>query len=106
MVCERYSRAYLYHLTKTQETLGWQLLGIHNIHFYHQLMRDIRASILNGTFMDLYRKRGEYLQVEDYLDNPVLKQRSREEGASYHTWGLRSSHGARGLRGDSPRVVR
>ncbi len=41
--CARYSRAYLHHLTKTSETLGWQLLGKHNIHFYHQLMREIRA---------------------------------------------------------------
>src|SRR3712207_7645322 len=30
--CTRYSRAYLYHLTKTQENLGWQLLGQHNIY--------------------------------------------------------------------------
>ena len=51
--CARYSRAYLHHLTKTSETLGWQLLGKHNIHFYHQLMRDIRASILAGRFARL-----------------------------------------------------
>ena len=48
--CARYSRAYLHHLTKTSETLGWQLLGKHNIHFYHQLMREIRASILADRF--------------------------------------------------------
>ena len=53
--CARYSRAYLHHLTKTSETLGWQLLGKHNIHFYHQLMRDIRASILADRFADFYR---------------------------------------------------
>ncbi len=44
--CVRYSRAYLHHLAKTGETLGWQLLGKHNLHFYHQLMREIRESIL------------------------------------------------------------
>ena len=48
--CARYSRAYLHHLTKASETLGWQLLGKHNIYFYHQLMRDIRESILADRF--------------------------------------------------------
>ena len=47
--CARYSRAYLHHLTKTSETLGWQLLGKHNIHFYHQLMREIRAEHSGGS---------------------------------------------------------
>ena len=71
--CQRYSRAYLHHLTKTKETLGWQLLGKHNIHFYHQLMREIRASILSDTFMELYHEKRVLLH-EDYLDNPVLTQ--------------------------------
>ena len=71
--CQRYSRAYLHHLTKTKETLGWQLLGKHNIHFYHQLMREIRASILSDTFMELYHEKRVLLH-EDDLDNPVLTQ--------------------------------
>ena len=52
--CARYTRAYLHHLTKSSETLGWQLLGKHNIHFYHQLMRNIRESILGGRFGEFY----------------------------------------------------
>jgi queuine tRNA-ribosyltransferase len=68
--CRRYSRAYLSHLTKAKETLGWQLLGQHNLHFYQQLMRDIRASILAGTFSALYRERREYLHASD-LDHPT-----------------------------------
>jgi queuine tRNA-ribosyltransferase len=63
--CARYSRAYLHHLTKTSETLGWQLLGKHNIHFYHQLMRDIRESILAGRFADFYREKRAVLQESD-----------------------------------------
>jgi len=63
--CARYSRAYLHHLTKTSETLGWQLLGKHNIHFYHQLMRDIRASILASRFADFYREKRAVLQESD-----------------------------------------
>ncbi len=71
--CRRYSRAYLHHLTKTRETLGWQLLGKHNIHFYHQLMREIREGILSGSFPEFYREKRELLH-EDDLDNPVLVQ--------------------------------
>jgi queuine tRNA-ribosyltransferase len=75
--CRRYSRAYLHHLTKTRETLGWQLLGKHNIHFYHQLMRDIRASILSDTFLALYQEKRTTLH-EDDLDNPVLVQKPKK----------------------------
>ena len=67
--CRDYSRAYLHHLTKTQEMMGWQLLGQHNIHFFHQLMRDIRARILDGTFLAFYRARREELALFD-IDNP------------------------------------
>jgi queuine tRNA-ribosyltransferase len=69
--CRRYNRAYLHHLTKTKETLGWQLLGQHNIYFYHQLMREIRQSILEDRFLELYRQKRSFLQ-EDDLDNPVV----------------------------------
>jgi queuine tRNA-ribosyltransferase len=69
--CLRYSRAYLHHLTKARETLGWQLLGQHNIYFYHTLMREIRRSILEDRFMELYHAKRVFLH-EDDLDNPVL----------------------------------
>jgi len=68
--CARYSRAYLHHLTKTGETLGWQLLGQHNIYFYHQLMREIRHSILEDRFLPLYHEKRAFLHGED-LENPV-----------------------------------
>ena len=69
-MCATHSRAYLHHLTKTQETLGWTLIGQHNIHFYHQLMREIRASILEDRFLPLYHEKRAILAEED-LDHPV-----------------------------------
>ena len=69
--CVRYNRAYLHHLTKARETLGWQLLGQHNIYFYHKLMRDVRKSILEDRFLELYHAKRVFLH-EDDLDNPVL----------------------------------
>ena len=44
-----YSRAYLHHLTKTGEPLGWQLLTRHNLHFYHDLMRTHARSTSSPT---------------------------------------------------------
>jgi queuine tRNA-ribosyltransferase len=76
--CSRYSRAYLHHLTKSGETLGWQLLGKHNLHFYHQLMREIRESILADSFIELYQAKRAFLHEPD-LDNPVLKQKAKRK---------------------------
>ena len=69
-VCAKYSRAYLHHLTKTQEALGWQLMGQHNIWFYHQMMREIRAAILSGSFLEYYHAKRQILDVED-MDFPT-----------------------------------
>jgi queuine tRNA-ribosyltransferase len=74
-VCATHSRAYLHHLTKTQEPLGWTLVGQHNIHFYHQLMREVRQSILEDRFLPLYRERREILPIED-IDHPVTPPQS------------------------------
>ncbi|HEY2125296.1 MAG TPA: tRNA guanosine(34) transglycosylase Tgt, partial [Chthoniobacterales bacterium] len=76
--CKRYSRAYLHHLTKAREPLGWQLLGKHNLHFYHQLMREIRQSILADRFLQLYEKKRAFLHETD-LDNPVKTQKSKKK---------------------------
>ena len=48
--CRNYSRAYLHHLDKTVEILGARLNTIHNLHYYHKLMSDIRVAIENNRF--------------------------------------------------------
>lgn len=48
--CQNYTRGYLHHLFVAGEILGAMLLTWHNIHFYQNLMRQIRASIADGTF--------------------------------------------------------
>lgn len=77
-VCAKYSRGYLHHLTKTQEPLGWTLLGQHNIWFYHQLMREIRQSILEDRFLALYHEKRAYLQAED-MDHPAVPPKVGKE---------------------------
>ena len=43
--CASYSRAYLHHLDRCNEILGARLNTIHNLHYYLELMRRIRAAI-------------------------------------------------------------
>jgi queuine tRNA-ribosyltransferase len=47
--CTHFSRAYLRHLIKANEILGHILLTTHNVHFLLDLMRRLRAAILQGT---------------------------------------------------------
>ena len=47
--CRRYSRAYLRHLDRCNEVLGVRLATLHNLHFYLELMRRIRAAIAAGS---------------------------------------------------------
>ena len=48
--CKNHSRAYLNHLSKSNEILASMLLTKHNITYYQDLMKDIRTSIENGVF--------------------------------------------------------
>jgi queuine tRNA-ribosyltransferase len=48
--CRNYSRAYLRHLDRCNEILGARLGTIHNLHYYLELMRRIRAAIERGEF--------------------------------------------------------
>jgi len=46
--CQRFSRAYLRHLLKAGESLGAQLLSVHNLRFMERLMDDVRRGIEAG----------------------------------------------------------
>ncbi len=50
--CTHYSRAYLHHLFKAGEMLGAMLLSWHNIQYYEDLMKDIRAALEQGSYAD------------------------------------------------------
>ena len=59
--CRHYSRAYLRHLYKTRELLSYRLNTLHNIHYYLELMKDMRAAINRNEFIkfreEFYLKR-------------------------------------------------
>lgn len=49
--CLSYSRAYLRHLYMAKELLAYRLNTIHNIHYYLNLMEQIRTAICNNEFV-------------------------------------------------------
>ncbi|QEI14124.1 tRNA guanosine(34) transglycosylase Tgt [Cellvibrio japonicus] len=48
--CRHFSRSYLHHLDKCNEMLGAQLNTIHNLHYYQDLMAEMREALGSDTF--------------------------------------------------------
>ncbi len=48
--CTGYSRAYLHHVFRAGEMISGMLLTWHNLHYYQELMSDMRAAITEGSF--------------------------------------------------------
>ena len=48
--CARFSRAYLHHLDRCGEMLAPMLASLHNLHFYIDLMRQVRGALEAGRF--------------------------------------------------------
>ena len=48
--CRNFSRAYLHHLDRCSEMLGPMLASIHNLHYYVNLMREVREALDAGQF--------------------------------------------------------
>jgi queuine tRNA-ribosyltransferase len=51
-----FSRAYLHHLERCGEMLAPMLASIHNLHYYLNLMREVRESLEAGTFAAFVRQ--------------------------------------------------
>ncbi len=61
--CSCFKRAYIHHLFSANEILGTILASIHNIHFYKNLMNQIRESILENRFSEF-----KTAFLSEYLD--------------------------------------
>ena len=59
--CRNYSRAYLSHLYRAGELTFFRLASLHNLHYYLNLMRQMREAIMAGEFekfrQNFYAKR-------------------------------------------------
>ncbi|MBI3899119.1 MAG: tRNA guanosine(34) transglycosylase Tgt [Gammaproteobacteria bacterium] len=54
--CRHYSRSYLRHLQQSNEILGARLATLHNLYYYQELMRDLRAAIAEKRLDDFVNK--------------------------------------------------
>lgn len=50
--CRNYTRAYVRHLFKTDETFGLRLTSYHNLHFLIHLMKQVRQAILDDNLLE------------------------------------------------------
>ncbi len=56
--CTHYSRAYLHHLFRLGEAVGWRLLSLHNLRFFVELMAQIREAVGAGNLNELQARVG------------------------------------------------
>ncbi|MBI4320234.1 MAG: tRNA guanosine(34) transglycosylase Tgt [Chloroflexi bacterium] len=54
--CKTFSAAYVHHLFRAEELLGYRLASIHNLRFLIKLMERMRRAILDGSFLSLKRQ--------------------------------------------------
>jgi queuine tRNA-ribosyltransferase len=73
--CRHFTRAYLYHLQKTNEILGARLNTLHNLHYYQELMQALRGAIEAGRFAPT----AERLAAERTRYNSALSAASSDE---------------------------
>ncbi len=50
--CKNYSRAYVRHLIKCDETFGMRLTSYHNLYFLLNLMRQVRQAIMDDNLLE------------------------------------------------------
>ena len=58
--CRGYSRAYIRHLQQCNEILGSTLATVHNLHYYHTLMAEMRDAIEKGRFNEFVSRRADH----------------------------------------------
>ena len=56
MACKNHTRSYIHHLFRVGETLGMQLLSIHNVATMTRLLRDVRKAIGTGTLDEMQKE--------------------------------------------------
>ena len=50
LISKNYTRAYLHHLFKIEEILGYRIATQHNLSFYNNLLKTARHAISNNSF--------------------------------------------------------
>ena len=66
--CKQFSRSYIKHLLKTNEILGARLATVHNLHFFLNLMQQMRDAIEANEFAEF---RGKFFEMRGQIDPTV-----------------------------------
>lgn len=66
--CQNFSRAYLSHLVRSQEILGYTLLSIHNITELIRFTQQMRQAIIENRFVEQF---GHYLTSDALPNSPI-----------------------------------
>jgi len=69
--CTNFSRAYIHHLFNANEVLSAILASIHNVHFYLNMMAEIRESIEQNRFSDYKR---------EFLAGYLVEEKGKSKG--------------------------
>ena len=70
--CQNYTKAYIRHLIKSNETLGGRLLSIHNIRFLIRLTENLRQAIKEDRLLAF---RDEFYQ--DYFSSKTIQKEDK-----------------------------
>ena len=76
--CRNFTRAYLHHLQRVNEILGARLNTLHNLYYYLELMRELRAAIEAGrlaAFAARIRGRGGSVRSSARIRHASLQSR-------------------------------
>ena len=63
-LCKNFTRSYLRHLFIAKEILALQLATLHNLTYYHRLMREARTAIARGEFVNWKKEQFVMLETE------------------------------------------
>ena len=80
--CRNHSRAYLHHLFKAGEMLGPMLLTWHNLHYYQDLMAELRQAIEDGRFEEVASALEARLNEGDIEAVPDPLAKTKKESAN------------------------
>lgn len=72
--CRRFSRAYVRHLLRVKEFLGYRLATLHNLRFMLRLIGEIRQSILDGVFVEF---KEQFLSAYQIVPHEVREEQRR-----------------------------
>ncbi|MBC7476170.1 MAG: tRNA guanosine(34) transglycosylase Tgt [Candidatus Sericytochromatia bacterium] len=65
--CKTFTRSYMRHLVKANESLGFEMISLHNIYYLQNLMRESRKAILEDRFPKFLE---EHVYKKIVRDNP------------------------------------